>query len=288
MTNKRGIIIFAAGHPNYGKMAFNLAVSIKWVEPQISIALVRAGNATDHLSVKDLGFAFDHIIEAPVESYTHEGRTAYIKSKIFMYDLSPYDETIYLDADILWLPKHKPSELFEQFAGIEFTIQNSSKHIEWATIGDVREKYELANEKYVPVSSEFVYFKKSERMRLFFDRIKENYSNLKVKLTGLARNGFAGAIPDELPTTIAMMQLGVYPHEIPYSPIYWQTKEKKIPTTEELYEKYYAISTGGKVIGLWTKKIYDRLVARYFNDANLRYIWKLQNKRSFLPERSII
>lgn len=284
----KGILIICAGHAYYGRMAMQLAVSLKVTEPDIKIALVHGGNAMAHLSLFNLDDWFDYIIPVPQEAITRKGNTEWIKAKTFMYDLSPFDETIYLDADTLKLPRSKPSEMFEQLKDTDFTIQNrgyvslDSKDDpkQWAKYSDIKQAYGFTDEKFYKIFSEFVYFEKCDRMETFFNAVKENYDDLK-----MPHQKFAGGIPDEICFSIAMMQTEIYPHSDNFTPIYWQTIEKRIP--QDLNE-YFALSAGGKITGEWTKNNYDRLVQHYFNSAGLRQIWKLQNKRRFLPERAEI
>lgn len=299
---KRGILVLCLGHPYFGRMGHQLAVSIRQIEPDIPIALVWAGHALDHLTVFLLSDTFDFVIEAPKESYTKNGNTEWIKSKTYLYDFSPFEETIFIDADTILTGYHKPSEMFAELEPFDFTVQNRGceaivkardSYSTWANTSEVREKYGLSDEsKFYRVYSEFIYFKKTERIKELFEQHKYNYDNLQVPVRIAGRNGgkeineFSGGIPDELPLAIAMMQKSVYPHSDNFIPIYWQTMEKKIP--QDL-KNYFALSAGGKISGEWTKKHYDRLVQSYFNSAGLHNTtWKLQNKRRFLPERSTI
>lgn len=283
----KGILILAFGHPYYGRYAHNLAVSLKHADPDMPIALVYGGDALNHLSVFDISKVFDQQIPVPKEYVTREGVTEWLKAKTFLFNLSPFDETLYLDADTLWLPGHKPSELFSQFKDIDFTIANhgptKSENIKddyvWAKYSDIIQGFGLTgDELYYRCSSEFVYFKKNERTEKLFRAWQSNYDNINID-----HKPFAGAIPDELPLSVAMMQTGVYPHQDMYRPIYWQNAERKI--YNDIYQRFYALSAGGKVNGDWTHKHYNRLVSHYFNRAGLRHIWELQNKRRFLPER---
>src|SRR5687768_10941291 len=97
----KGIILLATGAPFYGRMAYNLAVTIKAVEP-VSVTVLHKGAGISHLSQKQLSI-FDNIIEITDESFA---------AKLCLLDYSPYDRTLYFDADMAWLPVKKPSELF--------------------------------------------------------------------------------------------------------------------------------------------------------------------------------
>jgi len=107
----RGIMLVATGHPYYGNMAYNLAISIKSVE-DISIAVVFTGASLSHLSASQVAI-FDHKIEAPDDYRTGFG------VKLHLDQLTPYDQTLCLDVDMLWLSR-KPSDLFDELNGKQF------------------------------------------------------------------------------------------------------------------------------------------------------------------------
>lgn len=291
MIKTKGIVLIALGHGYYGRMAHNMAASLKVCEPDMPIAIICNDSAMEYLKVYNISRTFDHVITAPAEAYTRNGKREYIKAKTFMYDLSPFDETIFMDADMVWMPRHKPSELFEQLKDVDFTVQNRgyldisetdklAKYVMWADLNEVVEAHKLKEGKYYQVHSEFVYFKKKAAVKKLFDKWKETYDNLKVN-----HFNFAGAIPDELPLSIAMIKTGVYPHADNYIPIFWFATEKKFPPDAVLFTDFFAFSVGGSFHNSQQKNLYNRLVQYYFNRLGLSHAWKLQNKRNFLPER---
>ena len=97
---KKGILILAIGHPYYGRMAAALAATIKTTGTGIPIHLAYTESAISHLTEKEIAlFSSKSIINdkycTPVP----------IRSKMFIYQLSPFDETLYLDADLLLFQK---------------------------------------------------------------------------------------------------------------------------------------------------------------------------------------
>lgn len=280
MTN--GILILALGHPNYGKMAFTLAVSIKHCNPNMPIALVYTESAITHLKPYPLERYFDHMIEAPVESYYHNGSEAFIKAKTRVYDFTPFDKTIVLDADQIWLPNNDPQKLFDELEVIDFTIQNRSDSYSWASPIEIRSAYNLPESaSYIAASSEVICFTRNNVNEDLFNFVKQNYDSLKVK-----HKEFAGAIPDELCFTIAMMQCGIYPHKKPWVKSYWRGAERRNPIgLNEIGQVYYLLSLGGKAIHENVRQLYNKLAAFYFQKAGLQYPYKAQHKRRFLRER---
>lgn len=281
------------GNPYYGRLAFNLAVTIKQVEPTMPITIVWEGKALSLLRNYDLNKTFDHIIEAPKEAYTTNGKQSYFKAKLYAYELSPFDETIYIDCDMVWLIK-KPSELFESLKEFEFsaisegfydmaTGENkiNKAYQVWAKIEDIKAAYNLSIGKLYQMRSEFIYFKKSEANKAFFDKAIEIYDSPKMTFIAVG-----GVQPDELAFNIAGALCQHYPHAEKYCPIYWYflyTREWNDKAA--MYNKYYAMSMGGNTTPSYVKEFYNRLVKARFNKSGTMYPFIFQDKRSWLPER---
>ncbi len=117
----KGILIIALGHAQYGRMALNLALSLRFTS-KLPIALAHDNGAITHIS----GHLdkFDKLIEVPEKYYMRKGNKEYIKAKTHIYNLSPFDETIYLDADTLWLPKKSIDLLFTELDSENLVIQS--------------------------------------------------------------------------------------------------------------------------------------------------------------------
>lgn len=286
---KRGVLLIALGNPNYGKMAYTLASSIKFSSPDIPIHLVYTDSAVTHLTETNFNI-FDSIALAPHESYHRKRNQEFIKVKSWMYDLSPFDTTIFLDADMIWLTKNPVTDLFDSLSEQDYTIQNrdfidmADKNVNpsysiWANVAEIKEAYGFKKGKYYSLHSEFIYFKKSKENKKFFDEWKKQYDNLKVSHTT-----FAGGIPDELPLAIATVIHEKYPHQDAYLPIYWEKAEKAISRTE-LLEKYYAYSIGGNRITPNQEKTYNDLAKFHANKRGDHFAFKTASKATYLKER---
>lgn len=291
----KGIVIICLGNPYYGRLAFNLAVSIKNVEPTCNIAIIHDGSTLKHLGNYDLTKYFSHIIEAPKEAYNSNGITSYFKAKLFAYEFSPFDETIYLDADMVWLVR-KPSELFESLKDVEFsaitegyydfgTDENkvNKRYQLWGEIDDIKREYNPTGKLY-QFRSEFMYFKKSESNKAFFDLAIEIYDNPKITFFKVGE-----VMPDELALNISGALLKHYPHQDNYCPVYWYFIHlNKWNDKKAMYNNYYAMSVGGNSLPEYVRFFYDRLVAACFSKIGIKHPFKIQNKRSWLPERKSI
>jgi hypothetical protein len=273
-----GILIFAIGHPYYGRYAFNLAVTLKAVE-SINIAVVHDRSSMSHLSGEQVAL-FDHMIYADLKPGCG--------AKLAAYDLSPFDRTLLLDADMLWLPGHKPSELFEKLKGVGFTgitegstMNPSSHYFFWAEVQDIRDKYNIDGVIH-QWRTEVLYFERGETVANMFGKAKEIHKNHGLKNV----KEFAEGVPDELAINIAAGCYGIEPHEPKWQPSYWpQLHRNQVPEFGTLYREYYLLSAGGNHNTENVKRVYNNIMIAQVAKLSLTHCFPLQSKHSFLTER---
>lgn len=290
----KGILIIGAGHRNYGKMAVALAASIRMVDKDVNICLAYTDSAITHLTDEELSLFTDRV-KIPKKYYTlGANKQAFIKIKVFMDKLSPYDETLFLDADQVWLWKDTPTNVMAQLEQHDFVMENSGyigfdNYIypaseNWCDMKEVQEGYGFTDERFYKVHSEFVWFKRTEDISTFFDVVRENYSNPKVK-----PKEFAGAYPDEFAFAIAISQLKRYPIDN-YTPTFWYPREKKDVHLHQIADTYKTLSIGGSFVDDASKKNYNAVAIRAYNELGLKakpyQITARMDKRYFLPERT--
>ena len=165
---KKGIVLIAGGHPRYGLMASVLAMGIK-LYSKIEIALFIDDIAGSHFTEFEKGLFTIH--ELPEFMYNHNGIESFYRVKGFLPELSPFDETVFLDVDMVWSPGRKADDLFDvdanftminegyiDFATLENTI--SKNYHFWAQPQLVKEAYNLNDSKLYQFRSEYIYFKK--------------------------------------------------------------------------------------------------------------------------------
>lgn len=276
MDANKGILLIAIGNYEYLRMAENLAMSIKNVEPEMPITL-----AHNYPLIESK--IFDNLVVVPKESYTTNGKLEYIKVKTWMYDFSPYDETIFLDVDMIWFYTKKPSELFEECAGTGWTMSNTglSETSVWCDINDIRKLYPKA--QMWNYHSECVYFDKSPKTKKYFDTVKEVYENPPIKGTN-----FGGArIADELAFQLASLKLNEFPHKENFTPIFWYARDRKTAHLQayKLTKEYYAYSIGGNKLPIHVKNNYKGIAAFHARKAGIKRMNPIKDKRLFIPER---
>jgi hypothetical protein len=314
MDNNRGILLLAMGSPAYGNYAANLAMSIKYNYPNVPIALAYAGNAITHI-VKDSRIKlFDHLILINPEHYTSNGLTTWIKAKNYIHSITPFEETLFLDADICLFPKREVNleSIMNELSEVDYTMANrdfiemaeAEKHEKyslWVNVVDVKKAWGIEEGKYYSCHSEFIWFKKSKTTEFFklVEEIAEQLSTFQhgktqadkgisvVNGVEVRRALFGGGTPDELPFAIAMAKLKFYPHKTPYIRIYWQHVEnsRELESLPNLYQKYIGISWGGNITNAKTKKVYDSISKFYADKLGLRHT-PLLNKKQFANGRN--
>lgn len=273
-----GILLLALGANQYGRMSAALAAMIKSADSTIPIHLAYTQSAVTHLR-EDEKALFDSMEVIPEKYYTLHGQHKWIMAKMYLYELSPFEHTLYLDSDMAWLQK-SPAAVFEQLKDVDLTYANSGvqTHSQWADIEQVRTVYNI--EKVVGIHSEFVYFRKCDKAESFFQKAQRIYSNLKVHATV-----FAGAIPDELPLMIAAELCGIVPHQQPYYPVFWYKRDRKMLHAYQIAQNYYAMSMGGNYNAPHEIEMYNLLATAAYNKLKLHYPYQWKDKRAFLKER---
>lgn len=278
----KGILLIATGSPYYGRMAYNLAVSIKAVE-DIPICILYNGAGLNHLSEKQKQI-FDHLIEVNFEGFS---------SKLEMFDWTPFEHTLYLDVDTVWLAYKKPSQLFEMLKDVEFTgitegfydfesdrLETSSKYYHWCDPKEAEKVYGLKSKMY-RWRSEFIIFKKTKKVEKLFDTAKKIYKEPKVDF---AR--FANQVPDELAFNISCSIHDIHPHAINWSPTFWHRLHGNGKSLPEISHNYWVMSVGGNYASELMKQCYNSICSAAHKKLKLQYLFTLQSKKAVIKERA--
>lgn len=323
-TANKGILLLALGMPHYGNYASNLCASIKAIYPNTKVALAWGGNAINHIKNDNRIKQFDHLIEVPYEYYHTGDKQTFIKAKNYMYRLTPFDCTLFLDVDIVLFPrnvfnKHDGiDKFFDQMEkeNIKFTMANrdyveleKSEEFEnysiWANIHQAKQAFGISEGRYYSCHSEFVYFEKCEKNERFFSEVEsivEAFKDIKPnQSTNLRRKAycvindvkvemteFGNGIPDELPFALAMAKCKWYPHQTPFIKIYWEAAEKKGWVYGKLplaYKEYLGLSCGGNIIDKGSIKVYNDLSASACRMRGVKS-FNMVNKNTFASGRN--
>lgn len=290
MNKNRGAIIIASGHCYYGRMAYNLAMSIKAIEPDFPICIIHSERSLNHLSENQKRY-FDQLILLPEE------KAKGFACKLHLDELSPFEETLFLDADMAWLPLRGPSRLMDELSEVEYTgitegcfdidtkdrSEVSKKYYFWADVDEIVKKYQLSNGKIFQWRSEVIYFKRTEKVKSFFATAREIHADHGLKSIIM----FGHQIPDELGINISAAIHGIEPHQYKWIPALWPRLHGNNTTNfEEIYTRYYLLSCGSNYATGDIKKLYDRIIKCAAIKFRTQHVFPLIDKKTFIPDRA--
>jgi hypothetical protein len=287
----KGILLIALGNQYYGRCAYNMALSIKLNDPSAHISLFYSEQSLKSLSDKHLAI-FDTITEVPENLYMQSGTRRYLNVKTYIYDLSPYDHTLYIDVDALWLPGKKVSNLFEELKDIDFTIgchtqcnmetleSEKNNYIYWGDVAKIKEYFRIQTGYMPQTQSAFIYFRKGENIKAYFEIVIAINNDEHCPHTPWI-NGGKG---DEYCFNVASALSGIMPHQIPYHPTHF-FQIAPILNDTMLSRDYWAIQMGGGKCEEWIVQAYNRMLKAYYLQAGADAGFYHQNKKDVIPER---
>ena len=275
-----GIITIATKHALYGRYAYNLAVSVRAVAPNVPISIIADEIGISHLNESQRAI-FDQIIAPDFHDYSNGEKITPLTLKYHLYKYSPYDHTIFMDADTILTPTAKVVEMFSDMGDVDFTIANRGEQSPQEGISQwVMGKY-LDVPYWYDLSSEFIYFKKGiVAKNVFSDALKHYKQGI------LPTKAFAGDKPDEPFLMLGMIDNGIKPHKVPFKPSFWYAAEKHI-TAVKVKTEYLMFSLGGKLIPKAQRLIYDDICKNVSYRSGLATM-SIHQKMNSMNERKVI
>jgi hypothetical protein len=280
----RGIVMMAFGKPAYAKMAFNMALSIRFHSPDIKICII-----TDTPKVPifaDWQYQYFNEIRSIhmddlYDNYgTKEQKMNPGKAKTRIYNYLPFDHNIYLDCDGALM---KPIEgLFDECIsqGGYYKTQvvgwhtidkgNDFKEMQWAWADDMWEHFKLKPTDRMPaINSSFAYIRKGKEAEALFKQVVENFANPMEKL----RMPWGATQPDELYTNVALAQLGTE-CDLGMHPVYFNIKLEK--NWKHVNDHYYVLGIFGGLNFTHSSVLqyYDRLMHKYGASVGWQHQYK--------------
>lgn len=279
----KGIVLLALGKWNYGALAANCAATIRASNPDIPIHLIYTESAVKCLSKEHWGLFSSNRQLSEDTFYTEAGVKSYLQGKFFIYDASPFTETIYIDADTA-LFDGGIDAAFEACKETDITFQLRGKYdfetgkatgsySKWADYNDIRKVYgEYAS---MPrLSSEFIYFKKCAFAERLFDVADDIFFHPQIPFTK-----FDGYMPDELAFDIAAMQCG-YEHKASKEVFFWwHAADRRRPI-----EGHIGYSVGGKSEPQFVKDKYNKIIQKACSKVGTKP-FRLLSKSTWNKER---
>jgi hypothetical protein len=267
------ILLFAFGKKGYAQMAYNLAFSLKHFNPDLPITIYHDG-ILNTLDESQRNY-FNTIIE--------ENTLDISTFKTRLYELSPYEETLYLDVDgislkdILPLTKLLCNKDFYVFSWGNHKLEmgNDMKNMRWAYANDLWEHFKLNPDAIVPgTQTSMIYFRKTEVAKKIFDVWKEVSAN-PMPLDKL-REKWGGTQPDELYLNVALAQLNI-PANTEQCMFFGNYFDNR--TFGQLKDDFYFLSIYGGVGNTRKRywKWYNQLIKEYHRSYSIQAPFQYEN-----------
>ena len=186
-----GFLTFAqnTSKVDYLRLAYLQAMNIKSVMPGFAYAVVVDSNTAEQITDNHRR-AFDHIIEL-IEDYNTEGSGWLLANECQAYDLTPFDETIKLESDLLftrsiahWLDAFRIKDIVLSYGCRDYTGQLSSN----------RDNRRLFDDNDLPDTyNGLMYFRRSETAQQFFaiaKTINQNWSAVRDQILKNCREDY--------------------------------------------------------------------------------------------------
>lgn len=282
-----GILFVAVGHHNYGHMAANCAASCKLQSPEYPRALVCTENVANTIGSAKRAI-FDEIKIISEDLYVRDGHKYFGLSKLNLYNLSPFQNTVFIDADSFVSPLRNLDELMSYPERLGFWVTNYSiaeGTLGWASFwGDVSKYADhlkfKGNRYCTGVQSSIIAFDKSAKSKEIFDNsilahetIREN----KLEYNSIWFNSIA----DELCFTCGLFMSEYIPAVI-NNMLYAVYTTTVVPSNQwkEIQAKHTIITfaTGGGKMHSTSQNAYNQLANYYCTRAKIApYHWKTKN-----------
>jgi hypothetical protein len=199
----KGFLVLAQNteDTDYVKQAYALALSIKFSQTEIkNISLITNNDVPDNYK-----WVFDNILPIP---WYKEGNRYQAENRWKFYHVTPYDETIILDTDMLLLEDIKEWWSYCSNHDLKFCsrIKNHKNDI---TIDTVHRKAFIVNKLTVPYFA-LHYFKKTTPAYEFYKTLEFVCNNWEWCYTKFAPEEYQNWLSMDLATAIAVEITGMY------------------------------------------------------------------------------
>ena len=191
MDRSQGLLTIVFGHRRYARMAVDLARSIRVRDAAIPLAV-----ATD-LDASAFGGWFDHVVP------WHDRYDSYFERKFDLGRMSPFERTLFLDADCLVLRPLR--EVMAAFDGHDFSVAGRNRARPWWFTNPDAIRSRVDRASYPGFNGGLLHFRRSATADAVFARARSlvaSYDDL-----GLTRLP-GGGINDEPLFSMAMAEVG--------------------------------------------------------------------------------
>lgn len=245
-----GILIVATGHWYFGNLAANLAATLKASSPDVPLQLCYEPSAVAKLNAEHLAlFDVKNELVLGVDKIT---------PKTQLWDLSVFENTLYLDADTAWSPHHNLGSAIDElmkrktfttlvYETLDLKSKNSKKHGErnrsytyWFERDEIDRLKKFFGKETGAIychNTSLVWFKRTAENKRLFERIKSLYADENQFKALHWRSGK----PDEFFYNIATWLEGVYDSHFHFEKILFPFVNT-VRRETDYFRKFWAIS----------------------------------------------
>lgn len=284
MEKSQGIVISVFGNRGYGFMAYNLAFTIKYYNPEIKICLFTEMRTVSHLTEEDLKL-FDVVKILDDKNFKKNGIPDVATMKINMLRESPFEETMFIDADTVCVADLSPTlELLNKADG-SFFIDVQGRGAKGTEINyDVWAKHEHSypffsipdENNFVSTNSSWFYFKKGKELDEIYGWLR-HYAEKNFPIVNLKSRWVKGMLPDELlfSGVISKLNLNVGDFKIIYFGNTYDTP-MEIEAKYPLITYYGKIGSGVTLVKPQWLEYLSRKVKQMHKEKGLPYNYRME------------
>lgn len=290
---QKGILIVALGHPNFAKMAINLAISVKANSPDTPVALAHNYESLNFLEAKyRKNIDFDFYLDESY--YRHKNKNAFGMMKTRIYEFTPFEHTLYIDADSLMIKDKTPQRFFDEIDLHSFIIPHGGEmnptsdahdlHTHWVKFRDVKNLFKFKDCKIMGYcQSSVIGFKKCELAKEIFAKANFVYHTLAEK--NLAENMWFNTVPDELCFWLAHGLTGHTPTYNPDPYVLYAGNLRTVTNYGEIYRDKDIVTfpSAMSILKSYERGFYNLLVRYYADKTKIPVLYFWIDKRNATP-----
>lgn len=279
----KGIIICCYGSRGYSWMAYNLAYSIKHYCKDYPIFLYTEKGTISQLDAESRTI-FDSISIFEDRDYKMDGIPDPATMKIRVLQNSPFDETLYLDADTVCIKDIKPFiEQLSENTGFFFTdIQGSGKKGEkihydaWSQHEFTYPFFGLNDDDiFYSTNSSWMYFKKGKQLDDLYGWMV-HYLQKRYPIEKLKSKWIKGRVPDELLWSGVLSKLKI--DASGFQPMFYGNTYDSIVDIRAKYffiTYYGRIGSGVNLVNPQWLDFMDRHMKALHQENSQKYIYRM-------------
>lgn len=277
----KGVLLLAFGNQSYAFAVWNLVQSIRYFCKDINITLAVDDKVMKYIPPINV----NNIIQLQPHQMLSNGRLEPGKVKTFLYELSPYDETLYIDADSILLKDINPLlESLSKRDGYYYTSvidkggrDSVLKYNAWAEMADIWAYFQLKENDILPtIQSSYCWFRKCDEAKEFFKTVQALF-DIPYRLL---KNKWGGTIPDELIYSGTCAKFGIIPDGEDAVFFGNRTSQETFEqiTTKHYIHTLYGSGKGQKTVRLKYIEWYDRLMKKYAGNNYFQSLYIMRGK----------